>query len=95
MFRKFVSLFKKKKCFGDECSDSIIDHLKHRKKKRNLKNKPEKYTEKEWEEVLNKIIHALDHARKTTYFVSTGRRRILMKQIQEGFDLLRIHFKDL
>ena len=95
MFRKFVSLFKKDKCFCDQCSDSIIDHLRERKKRKNLKNKPDKYTEKEWEQVLNKIIHALDKARETTYFVSTGRRRILMKEMQEGFDLLRIHYKDL
>lgn len=95
MFKKFKSLFSKEKCFCDQCSDSIIDHCRMRKNKKNLKNHPQQYTDKEWEEILNKIIHALDKARDEKYFISTGRKRILMKQIQEGFDLLRLHYKDL
>lgn len=95
MFNKIKSIFNKEKCFCDQCSDSIISHIKERKKRKNLSNRPERYSEKEWKDILDRITYALDKARSSDFFRSTGRRRQMQRLIQEGFDLLRIHYKDL
>ncbi|NDG52654.1 MAG: hypothetical protein EBY39_06480 [Flavobacteriia bacterium] len=65
------------------------------KKILNNKNKPENLTEKEWSAILKKIAHALDKSSKKTKPVSVGRRKVLAKEIKEGFDLLRVYYSYL
>lgn len=65
------------------------------KKILNNKNKPENLTKKEWDAILKKIAHALNKSSKKAKPVSVGRRRVLAKEIKEGFDLLRVYYNYL
>jgi hypothetical protein len=65
------------------------------KKILNNKNKPEHLTEKEWDAILKKIAHAINKSSKKTKPVSLGRRKVLAKEIKEGFDLLRVYYNYL
>jgi hypothetical protein len=80
-------------CFCDKCSDSTIKHLKKRRK--DLTKKPEGMSQQQWDIVLGKIIHAFDRARSGTGLRSKARQRVLAEQIKEGFELFRVHYKDL
>ena len=65
------------------------------KKILNNKNKPENLSQEEWNIILKKIAHALDKSSKKTKPVSVARRKILAKEIKEGFDLLRVYYNYL
>jgi hypothetical protein len=61
----------------------------------NLDEKPVTLSEEQWRGVLNKILFAANCKRKSIILKSAGKHKIREKKIKEGFDLLRVYFKEL
>lgn len=93
MLEKIKSLFKKEEKFGTVCSSFVVSHIKDMQSKK--KPAPEGLSQKDWELILNKILHAFDRIKSTNPLRSKGRQRVMNEQIKEGFDLFRKYFKDL
>lgn len=93
MLNKIKTLFKKEEKFSTVCSSFIVSHIKDIKSKKTPT--PEGLSPKEWELILNKILHAFDRIKSSNLLRSKGRQKVMNEQIKEGFDLFRKYFKEL
>lgn len=95
--KKIKGFFESKKInqnnFRKELCDTVMSRIEF--KIANLQDRPKNLTEKEWRQILNKILFAFSVKQRSITLKSLAKTRMRKKKTEEGFRLFEVYFNDL
>lgn len=60
-----------------------------------LENRPKNLSEKQWKQILNKILFAFSVKKTSVSLKSLAKIKMRKRKVEEGFRLFEVYFKDL